>query len=153
MGKRKRLIQQLDQARQRLRAVERTTDRRMLISSKWRIKEVLAHVAAWDEVSIAALRALAQGSDLTSMEVLDIDSYNDQVVAESEGLRYEQVVEGWEQAREELKALIREISVETLQETFLFPWGPSGTTTEIVQVLARHEEEHAQEIGELKGDL
>lgn len=153
MRQRKRLIQLLDQARKRLRAVEKTTDRRILISAEWRIKEVLAHVAAWDQVSTASLRALARGTDLTSLEVLDFDSYNAQVAAESEALRYEQVVEQWEQAREDLKALIREISVEKLLETLPFPWGPSGTTTELVEVLARHEEEHAQEIEELRGDL
>jgi len=150
MDEKTRLIQQLDAARAKMQAVLVDLDTSMEIYPGWTIKHVLAHIAGWDDVTIAALRAHLADVQPDTPAVRGIDFYNAQSVAEREALSYAQIAREWELAREELKDLINGMSPEKLEKPLLFPWGRSGTVAQIVAIFASHEEEHAAEIEEIK---
>ena len=61
MDEKAKLIQQLDEARAKMRAVLEGIDTRVEIYPTWTIKEVLAHIAGWDDVSASSLRLHAGG--------------------------------------------------------------------------------------------
>ena len=145
-----RLIQQLDAAREKMLAVLADIDIQMEIYPGWAIKHVLAHITGWDDAAAAALRAHAGGDELGTPAARGIDVYNAQSVATREALSYDRIVKEWELARDQLKAAINEMPAEKFKEPLLFPWGPTGTVTQIIAIFASHEEEHAEEIQEIK---
>jgi len=150
MEEKRRLIQQLDQARETMRAVLAEVDTQMEIYPNWTIKQVLAHITGWDEATCSSLRAHARGEEPAVPAALGIDLYNAQSVAACEALNYEQISEEWELAREDLKAAIEEMPDELFNEPLLLPWGQTGTIEQVVAIFADHEEEHTREIREMK---
>ncbi len=150
MEERTRLIQQLDKAREKLRAVLVDIDTQMEVYPDWTIKHVLAHIAGWDDATIASLRAHAVGDEPGTPAVRGIDFYNAQSVATREALTYDQIVREWEHTREQLKAVINEMPSEKFEQPLIFPWGQSGTIAQVVAIFAHHEEEHAEEIQALR---
>ncbi|HET89624.1 MAG TPA: DinB family protein [Chloroflexi bacterium] len=149
MEEKTRLIQQLDQARDEMRAVLTGIGPRQEIYPGWTIKHVLAHITGWDEVSVAALHAHVAGDDPSPPMAQDIEQYNTEAVAARESLSYEDVVRECERVREQLKTLIMDMPPAKLAEPLLFPWGPTGTVAQLVNVFANHELEHAREIRDL----
>lgn len=150
MDRRRHLIRQLDESRRNLAQAERATQEHTRVTEEWRMHELLAHVAVWDEVSAAALRRLALTDQPPVSEVLNIDDYNAQIAAECAELDYRQIVRRWQQARELLKETIGQLPLEQLDVRFVYPWGSQGTAAEMIQILAHHEQEHADEINELR---
>jgi hypothetical protein len=149
MEERTLLIQQLAQAREKMRAVLADVDTQMEIYPHWTIKHVLAHIAGWDDACIASLRAHVAGDEPGAPAARGIDFYNAQSVETREPLGYDHVVKEWELARGQLETVINEMPPEKLKEQLLFPWGPTGTIARLVAIFAEHEEEHAEEIRKL----
>lgn len=140
------LLQQFDQARVKMRAALPDIDLRLEIYPAWTIKDVLAHLAGWDDATIAALKAFVCGEAPPVPAVRGIDVYNSETVAERTSLDYEQIVKEWEWVREQLKALVNELPPEKLEATIVSPWGPSMTVAQLITVMTDHEEEHAVHI-------
>lgn len=146
MQEKERLIRELDEARDQMRAAAGMIDQDREIYSNWTIKHVLAHITGWDDAVIASLRAHAGGKEPGVPAQRGIDYYNEQTVSTRETLDYPLVFREWEQTRETLKRVIREIPDDKFGEMLTTPWGARGTVTELVRVFAEHEYEHAGEI-------
>jgi hypothetical protein len=149
MDEKDRLIQHLDGARETMRTLLHDLDPQMEIYPTWTIKEVLAHIAGWDDATTSSLRAHAGGDEPATPALEGINAYNAETVSTRQALSYEQVVREWEFSRKELKAAIGEMPEEKLQEPLLLPWGGRGTIDLVVATFAEHEREHAGEIREL----
>lgn len=144
------LIAELDQAREMMRALlydlEKAHAESRELYPTWTIKELLAHIAGWDDACIASLQAFSQGNVPATPAARGIDLYNASTVAEREALPLEHVIKEWEKTREIFKQTIRQVPAEKLAERFVFPWGQQGTLEAMVMVFAEHETEHAEEI-------
>jgi uncharacterized protein (TIGR03083 family) len=150
MEEKERLIRQLDEAREAMRAVLADIDPTLEVYPTWTIKHVLAHITGWDDACISSLRAHAGGNEPPTPAVEGINAYNAQSVATRQALDYRQVVKEWEAARAQLKTVLNEMPPDKFQEPLLFPWGPRGKIARLIAIFAGHEKEHAQEIQELK---
>jgi hypothetical protein len=148
---RRRLIQQLDQARAKMWAVIAHIDPKREIYPGWTIKHVLAHITGWDDAVIASLQAYAEGKEPGTLAVRGINVYNAQSVATREALSYDQVVNEWELAREQVKDILNKMPAGKFEERFVFPWGGKGTIAQLTAIFVEHEEEHAEEIQGLVG--
>lgn len=140
------LIQQLDHAREKMRAVLAEIDRRAELYPAWTIKEVLAHIAGWDDAALISLRAYQAGDAPAIPAARGINPYNAQTVAERASLIYEQIVQEYELTRQQLKDLLLALPPEKLREPYVFPWPGQGTIAQMIQVLIEHEEEHVEDI-------
>lgn len=144
------LIAELDHARHILRQLLQDLEAQHAASLEvyptWTIKELLAHVAGWDDACIATLRAHSRGELPATPAASGIDLYNVSTVARRAALPLEQVIQEWESTREVLKQIIRDLPAEKLAEQFVYPWGPTGDLTRMVHIFAEHEAEHAEEI-------
>lgn len=149
MEESQRLIERLDQGRRALQGMMVGLDREVEICPGWTIKEILAHIAGWDDVASDALRAHAAGAVPAALDPPGIDDYNEVIVRRCEALSYEEVVQYWRQARRELKEALTDMSPESLHEPMLYPWGERGNAARVVAILSDHEKEHAAEIREL----
>ncbi len=143
------LIQELASAREKMRALLADIDIHSEIYPHWTIKQVLAHMAGWDDACVASLRAHAVGNEPGAPAARGIDFYNAQSVETREPLRYDQVVKEWELARKQLETVIHEMPAEKFKEPFVFPWGWTGVIAQLVEVFVEHEEKHAEEIRKL----
>jgi hypothetical protein len=146
MEVRDRLIRDLDQAREAMRAVVAKVDPKREIYPGWTMKHVLAHIAGWDDATIASLQAHMGGEEPGTPAVRGIDYYNAESVATRESLSYEQVIHEWELAREQVKALLREMPEAKFKEPLLSAWGSTQTIAQLINVFVQHEIEHAEEI-------
>ncbi len=149
MDEKNRLIAELDGGRERLTSVLARVESKQEIYPGWTVKELLAHIAGWDDASVAALKAHAGGDEPGTPAARGIDFYNAQTVSTRASLRFAQVSREWEVSRDQLKAAIQEMPAEKLFEPVIFPWAKEGTIAQLVAILASHEEEHAEEIESL----
>ena len=143
------LMQAFDEAREKMRAALPGIDTHMEIYPNWTIKEMLAHLAGWDDATIIALRAFSAGQAPPLLALRGIDFYNAQTVAERADLKYEQIVQEWELVREQLKAILNDLPAERLGDKLVSTWGPIMTVARLVAIMADHEEEHAAVVHEL----
>jgi len=146
MQNKAQLIKQFNQAREGVRTLLPDIDVHMQIYPEWTIKEVLAHLAGWDDATIMALRAFVAHDPPAVPAIKGIDPYNSQTVAERAELGYEQIVSEWELIREQLIKVLENLPDEKLPATIVSPWGPSMTVTDLINIMIEHEEEHAEVI-------
>ena len=146
MDERQRLVEQLDEAHEKLRAVLVGIDPAMAMSPTWTVKEVVAHIAGWDDATIEMLRAHVTGDPLDAPDWVTIDHYNAQSVETRRPLSYEQTVREWEQTRTQLRAMIEAMPADKVPEPMEFLWGQSGTVAQLVAIMAHHEADHATKV-------
>jgi len=146
MEERTQLIHQLERARQDLRAALEAIDPQIEICPGWTGKEMLAHIAGWDQVSIHSLRAHARGIEPDAPATGEFDLVNARFIKGYQALSYSQMASECERVRDELKTALAEMPKERFAEPFLFPWGERGTAAELAAVLAGHDREHAREL-------
>lgn len=149
MDERQQLIQQLDEARAEMRAALTEVDRRATIYPHWTIKEILAHIAGWDDAVTSSLCAHAGGDEPATPAVRGLDVYNAESVETRLALSFEQTVREWELSREQLKAALVEMPEEQFARPMLFPWGQTGTIAQLLKIWIDHEHEHARDVRNL----
>lgn len=148
MQKTTQFIEQFNRARKQLRELLPQVDRHMEIYPGWTTKEVLAHLAGWDDATIFALQAFAAGEPLAMTAARGIDYYNSQTVAERKELDYEQIVREWEWVRGQLIPLLEQLTEENLATKIATPWGEILPVEIMIKIMIDHEEEHTEIIRE-----
>lgn len=144
---REQLIQQLDEARAILDDLLIDIPPETEIYPGWTLRQFYAHLTGWDDAVTASLRAHALGQTPATPAVKGIDAYNAESVATRSTLDYGRIVREWHLAREQLKAALRELPLEKLDEPLLYAWGPTGSVQKMIGVFVWHEgEEHANEL-------
>ena len=112
-------------------------------AERWVARGVVAHLAAWDEISTLFLDAAADGAP-TPHAVTDFDAFNAGAVEEAASLSAVQAVLRFHAARAALVAAVSRVDADMRLK---FPWGEQGTVREMVLGLVFHEREHADELG------
>jgi hypothetical protein len=139
-------VKRLTQAREEVQALLPDIDIHMEIYPGWTIKEMLAHLAGWDDATILALKAYIAGEPPPTPADRGLDAYNAQTIAERSGLNYDQIVREWEWVRGQLIPILYQIEEEKLGTIIVSPWGDSMTIAHLLNIMIEHEEEHAEVI-------
>ncbi len=140
------LIAILDNARAHLDALLVHLDAKMDIYPPWHLKELIDHIAGWDDAVLASLRAHARDDVPVVTAPRGIDYYNAETVTTRESLPLERSRQEYETTRQLLKKAILEMPADKFQQPLIFPWGPKGTMNDLVKIFVHHEYEHAREI-------
>ncbi len=143
------LVQELQDARTEMLAVVNAIGQKTQVAPGWEIKELMAHIAGWDEVTLASLRAHRDGGLFEIPAFEGIDQFNEYSVAKRQNLKYEQVFKEWQTLRSELKRELRELPVERLKSEMRYPWGSQGSVVGLINIMAHHEREHCAAIRKL----
>jgi hypothetical protein len=149
MNDAERLIERLNQSRRAMQRALSSVDTQREICPGWTTREILAHIAGWDEVGTSTVRAHSAGETPPPLEIRGIDAYNETLIAKCKALTYEEVVQCWRSARRELVNALDDAPPDKLRERAQFPWGETGNITRLISILAEHEREHADEILEV----
>jgi hypothetical protein len=140
------LIQRLNQARTSLESALLLVDPTKEIYPKWTLKQLLDHIAGWDDAVITSLRAHNAGKVPGTPADRGIDFYNAQTVSTHESLDLEHTTREFKASRALLKDVLLSMTDEKLTEPLIVPWGSTGTVSEIIEIFAEHEESHAADI-------
>jgi hypothetical protein len=140
------LINQLDNARAKLKSVLARVEPDMDIYPSWHLKELTDHIAGWDDAVVAAIRSHAQGDVPAVTAPLGINHYNAQTVTTREAIPLEHSLREFDVTREQLKQVIREMPIEKFRQSFVSPWGDTITVEQLVEIFVHHELTHAEEI-------
>jgi hypothetical protein len=140
------LIQRLDEARSGLESLFPRVDTARQIYPNWTLKQMLDHIAGWDDAVIASLHSHMNGSVSATPADRGIDFYNAETVTTREGIDFGHTLQEFHASRHLLKQAILSMSDEKLVQPLTVPWGSTGTVSEVIEVFADHEEIHTADI-------
>lgn len=113
----------------------------------WTIKEVLAHLAGWDEATTASLSSFIQGGKPGIAAINGVDAYNTESIAKRKKLSLEATFYDWEHERDNLLATLSALPESQLNDKIAFPRGGEGSVADMLMLVADHEAHHTKEIG------
>jgi len=111
----------------------------------WTVKDLLAHIAAWDRWELREMRHMASGEILDLTEVRDTDAFNADVVAAWRDRTLAEVLAELQEARVTWVAWLQALPDEEFFRQHLFE-GEDWSFAGCVEVQWRHDAEHAAQI-------
>ncbi len=140
------LLSEIDGIRTRIREVVERVDEKKTIYPGWTIKETIGHITAWEIVIRKAIQAFQAGDPPYFLNEQDFDIFNQEAVESRESWSLEQVLQEWEDVREDLKATIQNLKETDLPVEMVLPWGSERTVAELIEIIGEHEEEHMGDV-------
>ena len=144
------LIRRLGQARSKLDAALADAPEGKFLYKDWMIKELMAHIAGWDDVIIEAIKTHSVNQPITPTVARGVNAYNAQTVTSRESLDLEQTRREFQATRAALVQALKDMPDEKFNQPLIFPWGEDGTVAYLIDIFVEHEEYHANHIQEWK---
>jgi len=116
------------------------------VEGMWTIKDVLGHIASWEETCLEPLRRYADGGPF---EVEVIENYliwNDEQAARKRDVPLDVILDELATIRQELIEAASRLSAGQWKQRVPFSWGDEGTIAEVLDVFYRHELGHVRHI-------
>jgi len=145
------LINSIDSVRKEMQVLIENIDPELEISPGWMIKEVVGHITAWEIVINKALIAFQAGDSPYFLREQDFDLFNKGEVEKRSGWILDEVIHEWEKVREDLKKTITKLNEDDLSAEIVLPWGSERTVRELIEIIAEHEGEHAENVERVTG--
>ena len=145
------LINSIDSVRDEMKVMVENTDLELEICPGWMIKEVVGHITAWEIVIHKALKAFLVGDPPYFLREQDFDLFNKGEVEKRSAWTLGEVIREWEEVREDLKKTIKKLKEDELLMEMVLPWGSERTIQELIEIIAEHEQEHAEDVERLTG--
>jgi uncharacterized damage-inducible protein DinB len=121
------------------------------VEGEWTIRDILAHLAAWDQISLEAMRAYLAPDGVRVPIITDHDGWNAEQTATRKSSPLEEVLKELARVRLELLAIMDGLSEQQWEQVHTLPWGAKGTPADLLSGLAWHEMEHIKAIRKWKG--
>jgi uncharacterized damage-inducible protein DinB len=147
MATKKDIIKKLETSHSALVDLLNNIDTEREVYRGWTIKEVLAHLAGWDEATTASLSSFIQGGKPGIVAVSGVDAFNADSIAKRKKLSLEDTFHDWEHEREILLATLSALPENQLNDKIIFPRGDEGSVADMLLLVANHEAHHTKEIG------
>lgn len=146
----KRLIDSLAEAHISTRAALDGVDLELAVykDTGWRVRDIVGHIATWDQEIANSLRAYQAGEEYLTPELDEEEvEFNEKAVLEQRKLSTQQILEEFESAYDNFKKAIEEIPDDRFHGDLLYPWGDErGDITTMVDYMIEHAIEHRDEI-------
>ena len=122
------------------------------VEGVWTIKDVLGHIASWEEICLEPLRRYADGAPFKVEAIKDYLSVNEGLAARKQDTPLDAILDELDAIRQELVATASKLSAEQWEQRVLFPWGDEGAVAEMLDELYQHELEHVHAIQQWRRD-
>ena len=143
------LITSLERARKELNLVlERITPQTVIYPS-WKLKQLLDHITGWDELMVSVYRTHSQGGIPARVVRHGIDSFNDELISARQALSIQESRNAFNTARTEVIHALHDMPAECMELEFKAPWPGTCSVEKSVEILVKHEKEHARQIREI----
>lgn len=114
------------------------------VFDNWTPKDLIAHVAAWDELFAGRIELILEGREDEIVGV-EADEQNAIFYQERRGLSLAEAVGALGMARANLLAALSRLSDDELQQQRCFAWGEASVAS-WVRLAYEHDEEHGQHL-------
>jgi len=111
----------------------------------------VGHITAWEIVVDKALKAFQAGDPPYFLREQDFDLFNKGEVKKRSGWTLDEVIREWGEVRDDLKKTITKLNEDDLPTEMVLPWGSERTVEELIEIIAEHEQEHAEDVGRVTG--
>jgi uncharacterized damage-inducible protein DinB len=122
------------------------------VEGVWTIKDVLGHIASWEEICLDPLRRYADGGPFEVEAIEDYLILNEELAARKRDIPLGAILDELDAIRQELVATVSELSADQWEQRVLFPWGDEGAVAEMLDELYQHKLEHVHAIQQWRGD-
>jgi len=139
------LLSEIDQIRKDMGKVVQEFDPELTIYPGWMIKEMIAHITAWEIVIHKAIQTYLAGDPPYFLQEQDFDIFNEEAVNYRSSWTMDQVLDEWKNVREELKKTIQKLQESDLHVEMVLPWGSERTVAELIEIIGEHEGEHMED--------
>jgi hypothetical protein len=146
------LVAKMEHSRAQLNAILDKAAPQIEIYPTWKMKQVMDHIAGWDELVFSSLRAYMKGESPAPAVKDGIDRFNAESVARRKDVPIERSRQEYDVAREHVIRVLRELPSDMLTQKYPAPWGGKCTISSIVRIFVSHEQEHAKQIEEVLKD-
>ena len=136
------LLAEIDQVRTDMGKVVQEVDTKLMIYPGWTIKEMIAHITAWEIVIHKAIQAYIAGDPPYFLREQDFDIFNEEAVDFRATWSMEKVLQEWRDVRNDLKKTIQKLKETDLPVEMVLPWGSERTVAELIEIIGEHEGEH-----------
>lgn len=158
MDERDRLITLLHQSQMEVEALLNRLDDAVLetvvyAESGWRVKDLVAHIIAWEQHSLRALQAYHEGYEYIIPGYVfgssaHEDAFNAQVFAERYDWDKSDMMARWAGAHNGLKIWLAALDDNKLNGEMMCAWGARSTVSAMIADLVQHKRLHAEDIRE-----
>ena len=145
------LLAEIDQVRTDMGNVVQEIDTKLMIYPGWTIKELIAHITAWEIVIHKAFQAYMAGDPPYFLREQDFDIFNEDAVDFRATWSMEQVLQEWKDVRENLTKTIHKLKETDLPVEMVLPWGSDRTVAELIEIIGEHEGEHLNDTIKVSG--
>jgi hypothetical protein len=142
------LLRKMERSRARLNSALDEVAPQVEVYPSWKIKQVMDHIAGWDDLVYSSLVAYSEGKSPPKMKEKGIDQYNEASVSSRSSLTLAQSRLEYEGARKKVLQQLRDLPPEMLVTEYPAPWGGTCTISSIMKIFISHELEHARHIEE-----
>jgi uncharacterized damage-inducible protein DinB len=117
---------------------------------KWSLKDLLGHIAAWDEETLRVIQAFAMQTEpqysYAISERNDFGTWNEEQFQIRQDHSLEQVRHEFEGARRDLIQVIEGVTDQVLMRPKRTSWNTTQTGLELLDEAAAHDLEHAMDV-------
>ena len=140
------LLHRMDETRLKIEELLPEIDPQKEIYPGWTIRDLLAHMTGWDDVTIDSLRSQVVERPLNIPSIRSLDAYNALTVSLRKDLDYDRILKEWRLTRQVLRAIIEQLPEDRFFIPVIVPWGEKATVTYLVDMFHDHEEEHIEDL-------
>jgi uncharacterized damage-inducible protein DinB len=143
-------LARLAESRQTLhQAIEGLSEEEMTqvqVEGVWTVKDVLGHIASWEETCLEPLRRYADGGPFEVEVIEDYLKWNDEQAARKRDIPLDAILDELATVRQGLVEAANRLSAGQWKQRVPFSWGGRGTIAEVLDVFYQHELGHVRSI-------
>lgn len=117
---------------------------------KWTLKDLLSHVASWDEEMVRVLQTFTMPGEsqytYTISDKNDYAAWNEDEVNSRRAKSVSEVMSEFEIARRDLIQVVEGLTDPVLNRSRMTPWGEAQTGFQLVTIQVEHDHEHADQV-------
>jgi uncharacterized damage-inducible protein DinB len=149
------VLAKLAKSRQTLhQAIEGLSEEEMTqpqVEGVWTVKDVLGHIASWEETCLEPLQRYADGGPFEVEVIEDYLAWNDEQAARKRDVPLDVVLDELATVRQGLVAAASRLSAQQWKQRVPCSWGGQGTIAEVLDVFYQHELGHVRHIQRWRG--
>ena len=148
-------LARLAESRQTLhQAIEGLSEEEMTqpqVEGVWTVKDVLGHIASWEETCLEPLQRYADGGPFEVEVIEDYMAWNDEQAAHKRDVPLDTILDELANVRQGLVEAASRLSAGQWRQRVPFSWGGQGTIAEVLDVFYRHELGHVRHMQRWRG--
>jgi uncharacterized damage-inducible protein DinB len=121
------------------------------VEGVWTVKDVLGHIASWEETCLEPLRRYADGGPFAVEVIEDYMAWNNEQAARKRDIPLDTILDELATVRQGLVEAASRLSAGQWKQRVPFSWGGKGTIADTLEGLRVHEMEHVRHIQRWRG--